>query len=47
MLETLYTSEAALGGLHDPVQHAGRVVTVTKNVVTGRQAMLRTRSSFR
>ena len=42
MLEALYTSEATLGGLHDPVQHARRVVTVTKDVVTGRQAMLRT-----
>ena len=42
MLEALYTSEATFGGLHDPVQYAGRVITVTKNVVTGRQAMRRT-----
>lgn len=41
-LEALYTSEAALRGLHDPVQYAGRVVTVAKDVVTGRQAVRRT-----
>jgi hypothetical protein len=41
-LETLDASEATLGGLHDPVQHASRIVAVTKDIVTGRQTMLRT-----
>ena len=40
-LETLDASKPSLGRLHDPTDHAGGVVAVTKDVVTSRQAMLR------
>ena len=42
LLEALDASEPALGRLHDPANHARGVVAVPKDVVTGRQAMLRT-----
>ena len=41
-LETLDASESALRRLHDPADHAGGVVAVAEDVVTGRQTMLRT-----
>ena len=42
VLKALDAPESTLGRLHNPAQHALRVVAVAEDVVAGRKAVLRT-----